>query len=252
MMGQPGTPDDGHDGGQPVKAVFFDVEGTLWDVEGCARQVMDIILPHFKDHLPVEDPEEVIRQFNAAFFEQVSAEHLRERRPFSRLKRFEALLDSYGVKRRGMAADMCRKYDSARRLVMRQFLRPEALSVLTELGRRGLKRGVIVNGTPAVQRHLIQSIGLAPYMDYVVLAEVEGYSKPDVRIFKRALELAQLQPEQAFYVGDSALTDILGAARAGMPAVWYNPDGRRRLPSGFPAPDLTISSLAELPAVLGD
>jgi putative hydrolase of the HAD superfamily len=246
-MAEARTATEAGDGG--LKAVFFDVEGTLWDGDGCARQVLEIVLPRFKDSLPVDDMDEVIRRFNAVFFDQVRAEHLRDRRPFSRLVRFEALLDSYGVKKRGLAREISHKCDATRRLIMRQFLRGGALALLADLGRRGLLRGAIVNGTPAVQRHLINSIGLEQHLDLVVLAEIEGYSKPDARIFKRSLELAGVEAGQTLYVGDSPLTDLLGASRAGIPTVWFN-DGRRRVPKGFPAPDFTISTLDELPSVI--
>jgi putative hydrolase of the HAD superfamily len=86
-------------------------------------------------------------------------------------------------------------------------------------------------------------------MDHLVLAEVEGYSKPDVRIFRRVLEMTGLEPDQMLYVGDSPLTDIRGAARAGIPNVWFNV-GRRRLPKGFPAPDFTIGRLSELLSIV--
>jgi putative hydrolase of the HAD superfamily len=230
---------------QQLRAVFFDVDGTLWDSHGCAVHAMEIILQRFSPSLPAEEPSEVIRRFNAVFFDLPRREHIRDRRPFSTLKRFEALLAGYDVKKPGLAGKIASTYDSVRRLVMRQFLRPDAHRVLEELGRRGLQRGVIMNGTPAVQRHLIQTLGLEAYLEHVVLGEVEGYSKPDARLFKRALELSQVEPGSMLYVGDSPLTDVLGAARAGIPTVWFN-TGRRRMPRNWPAPDFSVTTLSEV------
>ena len=228
-----------------LKAIFFDVNGTLWDSHGCALHVMEILLPQYTPPLPAEDPGEIIRRFNVVFFELPRKQHVRDRQPFSTLKRFAALLASLDVRERGLAEKMARFYDSARRLVMRQFLHLDAHRVLTELGRRGLQRGVIMDGAPARQRHLIGTLGLEPYLEHVVYGEVEGYSKPDVRLFRRALELAQVQPGQMLYVGDSPLTDLLGAARAGIPTVWFN-TGRRRLPKDWPMPDFSVSTLSEV------
>ncbi len=231
-----------------LKAVFFDVNGTLWDHQGCAQHVMDIVLPSFTPPLPEDQTDEIIRRFNAVFFDLPRKDHIRRRRPFSMLRRMQALLDSYNAKGRRLAREMSHKYDSVRRLVMRQFLRSDAVRVLSELGRRGLQRGVIMNGGPAVQRHLIQTLGLGSHLQHVILGEVEGYSKPDVRLFRRALELAEVEADEMLFVGDSPLTDILGASRAGIPTVWFN-TGLRRLPNGFPAPDFAISSLTELLAI---
>lgn len=228
-----------------LKSVFFDVRGTLYDSRACARQVMDIVLGIFGQQLPAGDPEGVRSRFDAVFLDQLAGAHLRRGRRFSRLKRFEALLQSYDVARPGLAAQMNSKYDATRRLMMRQFLRPDAMDVLRELGRRRLMRGVIMNGTHAMQRNLLSQLGLEAELEHVVLAEVEGYNKPDPRLFRRALEIADIEPDQALYVGDSPLTDILGAARAGIPTVWLD-TGCRRLPRGFPAPDFTIYGLGEV------
>lgn len=228
-----------------LKAVFFDVNGTLWDSQGCARYVMEIILPKFTPPLPEGETEQIIRRFNAVFLDQPRKRRMRDSRPFSRRTRFEALLQSYGVKRRGLAQRLSHTYDSTRRLAMRQFLRSDASRVLEELARRGLQCGVIMNGAPALQRHLIETLGLERHMKHVILGQVEGYSKPDVRLFKRALEVAGVDADQALHVGDSPLTDILGAARAGMPTAWFN-TGRRRLPKNFPTPDFTIAGLGEV------
>lgn len=228
-----------------LKAVFFDVKGTLWDNQGCARHVMEIVLPKFTPPLPQGDTQEIILRFNAVLFDLPRREHIRDRRPFSTLKRFEALLDSYNVQDPRLARRLSHTYDSVRRLAMRQFLRSDALPVLAELGRRGLQRGVIMNGAPALQRHLVQALGLEPHLEHVILGEVEGYSKPDLRLFKRALELADVEADRMLYVGDSPLTDMLGAARAGMRTVWFS-SGRRRLPKNFPVPDFTVSSLTEV------
>jgi HAD superfamily hydrolase (TIGR01549 family) len=230
------------------KAVFFDVKGTLWDANACALHVLEIVLPKFTPPLPEEPTADVIRRFNAVFLDMPRKQHLRDRRPFSRVKRFEALLESYGVRRRDKAHEMSRTFDSVRRMCIRQFLRPDTHHVLGELNRRGLQRGVIMNGSPAAQRHLLQSLGIETCLELVVLGEVEGYSKPDRRLFTRALTLAGVQPEEALYVGDSPVTDILGASRAGIPTVWFN-TGRRRLPEGFPAPDYTVGSAAEVLAI---
>jgi putative hydrolase of the HAD superfamily len=232
-----------------LKAVFFDLDDTLWDRSACARQVMDVVMPHLGPYLPEDDAEEVVRRFNAVFLDLPRKEDLRERRPFSMRRRFEALLQSYDVRRPGLAGEMSRRYDHTRRFSMRQFVRGSAVPVLRELGRMGLKRGVIVNGPPAAQRHLISSLGLEPHLDHVILAEAEGYSKPDVRVFRHALELAGAASVEMLYVGDSPLTDLLGASRAGVRTAWYR-TGRRGIPRGFPMPDYTITDLQEILSIL--
>jgi putative hydrolase of the HAD superfamily len=232
-----------------LKAVFFDVEGTLWDGQDCARSVMEILLQRFASDLPEADSAECIRRFNIALLDLPRREHLRDARPFSRRQRFEAFLSGLNVQRAGLCQELSHTYDSVRRLIMRQSLRPDAIRVLAELGRRGLARGAVMNGAPAVQRHLLESLGLEPHLEHVVLGQVEGYTKPDARLFRRALELAGVEADEALYVGDSPLTDMLGAARAGVRTAWFD-TGRRRMPRAFPEPDFRLTHLSELPSIV--
>ncbi len=228
-----------------LKAVFFDVNGPLWDKAACDRQVMEILLPKLLNSLPEDDPDQVVRRFNAVFLELPDKKLLRGKRSLSHFRRFEALLDSYGLQTRRLARELTHTYDTTRRLTLRQFLRPDAVRVLSELGELGLERGVIMNGPPSLQRHRLETLGLNRHLDHQILAEVEGYFKPDVRLFKRTLALIGAKSEEMLYVGDSPFTDVLGASRAGIPTVWFQ-TGRRRLPRGFPTPDFTIRDLPEL------
>jgi len=232
-----------------LKAVFFDVRGTLFDSKGCARHVMDLVLNMFADRLPTDDTEEIFRRYNAVLLDQVSSAFLRRMESFSRLKRFSALLESFGLNKPSLAREINSKYDATRRLMMRQFLRPDALAVLDALAEQGLKRGVIVNGTLALQRTLLSGLGLHEHLDHVVMADAEGYHKPDPRLFRKALQEAAVQASEMLYVGDSPITDLLGAARAGIPVVWFN-ERNSPAPRGLPAPDFAIESLAELLSIV--
>ena len=66
----------------------------------------------------------------------------------------------------------------------------------------------------------------AALVDVVVVSGDEGMSKPDPRIFQIALDRLGVTAPQAVMVGDSWATDITGATRAGIRAVWFNPRAR--------------------------
>ena len=62
--------------------------------------------------------------------------------------------------------------------------------------------------------------GLSPLLDVVVDSTVVGVSKPDSKIFQIALSELDIHPEQAIYVGDTFLDDVVGSKRAGMFSAW--------------------------------
>ena len=75
----------------------------------------------------------------------------------------------------------------------------------------------------------------------IFISEELGAIKPTPEFFRRILARIGTDPAECLMVGDSLTSDIAGATRAGMPCVFYNPDGRP-CPAGVPS----IGALPEL------
>jgi putative hydrolase of the HAD superfamily len=124
-------------------------------------------------------------------------------------------------------------------------LYPEVPAVLDRLRTAGYRLGVISNWEPRLDE-LCRNHGLGQYFKFVLASEAEGFAKPGPRLFRRALDLAQVEPAQAVHVGDSYREDVLGATAVGINAVLldrgaYYPTERWRP---------TIKTLNELPDLL--
>lgn len=52
---------------------------------------------------------------------------------------------------------------------------------------------------------------------------VDGRSKPSRRMFRAAMHQHHVTPEQTLMIGDQLMTDILGANRSGIEAIWVKP-----------------------------
>ena len=87
---------------------------------------------------------------------------------------------------------------------------------------------------------------MVPYFAFSLAGgEVNTY-KPGPEIFQHACKRLPVKPQDAAYVGDNYFADVVGARRAGMTPILYDPR------SIFEAPDCTvIKSFEELPAALG-
>lgn len=98
---------------------------------------------------------------------------------------------------------------------------------------------------------LCAECGLAALCDVIIDSAQVGVSKPEPRIFTLALEQLGRSPETAVYIGDSFERDVLAARSAGLHTVWLRGAEPRVCPD--PAiPDAIITTLDELPALLGD
>lgn len=118
----------------------------------------------------------------------------------------------------------------------------EALSSLTAAGYR---LGVVSNADGRMEA-LLEALGLRRHFEFVVDSEVFGATKPDPEIFLEGCRLLGLPARECLYVGDLYPVDYLGATRAGLQAVLFDP-------WGFHVGEAPrIRSLGELPALLAD
>jgi REG-2-like HAD superfamily hydrolase len=120
----------------------------------------------------------------------------------------------------------------------------DVLPTLERLEAAGLTLGVVSNFEEWLER-LLESLQVTRYFDVRVISGVEGVEKPDLKIFRLALDRIGVEPEEAVYVGDSVHFDVEPATAVGMLGVLL--DRRGRFPDHAGA---RITSLAELPGIL--
>ena len=106
--------------------------------------------------------------------------------------------------------------------------------------------GIVTNGPTEVQHAKLELLGIDRLVDFVLVSEEFGVAKPDPAIFREALRLAGVRPEEAIFVGDSVEFDMAGARAAGIPTIWLNRQQRPWTELG-PPPTREIRSLADLP-----
>ncbi len=73
-------------------------------------------------------------------------------------------------------------------------------------------------------RHPERLIGLSERLG---VPFIRSKFKPSRRMYLMALEQYGCEPEEAVMVGDQLLTDVLGANRSGIDAIWIRPVGKR-------------------------
>ncbi len=134
---------------------------------------------------------------------------------------------------------------------MEESYRPENVvpaelpGVLSMLREAGYRLGVVSNRDHPFWE-LLQEIGLCPFFDFSLAGgEVKSW-KPAPGIFHAALERADSTAAQTLYVGDNYFADVVGARRAGLRPVLYDPDRLFHEP-GCPV----IASFDELFGVIG-
>lgn len=132
------------------------------------------------------------------------------------------------------------------------ILEEDTRSTLRKLEQNGYRMGLISNAGDDKDVHqLISRFEIASYFDFILTSAACSYRKPHPRIFELAIANWYFLPSETVMVGDNLDADIRGAKGAGLYGIWIS---RRAGPSTEDQPrvqpDATISTLAELPALL--
>lgn len=127
-----------------------------------------------------------------------------------------------------------------------EFVYPEAENCLSELSKH-YKIGIIANQELGSEQRL-KKLGLLKYIIFVIASVEKGVAKPDLRIFRIALDRADCTPEEAVMVGDRLDNDIIPANKIGMTTVWIKQGfGSYAEPKAVEEkPDYIVNSLAEI------
>lgn len=96
---------------------------------------------------------------------------------------------------------------------------PESLAWIARGRELGLEFCILSNTRNVARLHRLSEVMEIPYLT--------GKFKPSRAMYVQALEKFQVTPEQAVMIGDQLFTDVLGANRAGIEAIWVKPMTRR-------------------------
>ncbi|MBI3133855.1 MAG: noncanonical pyrimidine nucleotidase, YjjG family [Bacteroidetes bacterium] len=212
-----------------VKHIFFDLDHTLWDFE---KNSTEAILELFHQH----ELHNHIESFDLfiADYQRINIEH------WDKYNRGE--IDKRTV-RYGRFYELFAKYQLPDHIAFaEQFadqyilisphkphLFPGTHEVLQYLKPK-YKLHLITNGFKEVLEIKISGTNLKPYFDLILSAEEVGVNKPNPLVFKTALEKTSALPHESLMVGDSYEADILGAKKAGMATLHFNPKREPKKP----------------------
>jgi 2-haloacid dehalogenase len=126
---------------------------------------------------------------------------------------------------------------------------PEVPDVLSQLKRAGLQTAILSNGSPKMLSAAVRGANLEGLLDAVLSVEEAGVYKPHPRVYQLAVDRFAV-PAHSIAFQSSNAWDAYAASAFGMQVVWCNRYGQRseRLPG---APDREVTSLADLPALVG-
>lgn len=185
-----------------VSGVVFDLDDTILDQKVWIADKLTILWDDFKDLLPPQD------EFLAHAFLLLEEGN--------RAWLLDELITAFGL-----SADLRTPLiDRYRQIIpSRVEVYCDAVRVIAELRRRGIKIGLLTDNPPESQRKKIAQLPLAfkqeSAFDAIVLTGEIGYPKPHPRGFQIAASALGIEPARLAMVGDNLYRDALGALAAG-------------------------------------
>lgn len=193
------------------KAVFFDIDDTLYDTSGFAKLARKAAINVMIDAgLPLSSDEayrllrEIIKEKGSNYdkhFNVLTKQVFGEEKP---------LLIALGMI----------TYHNVKFALLRLF--PETIPTLIYLKSQSYHLGVISNGITIKQWEKLIRLGLHHFFDEVITSEEVGVEKPDERIFQQALNRMGCKAENSIMIGNKFSEDITGAINCGMDAILVN------------------------------
>ncbi len=219
-----------------IGACVFDAYGTLFDVHSAAARcradlgdAADAVSRTWRD-----------KQLSYTWLRSLMGRHV----DFWRVTgdALDYALDSHGIDDADLRERLMDCY-----LVLDAY--PEVKGVLGQLKAGGLKCAILSNGAPRMLDAAVKGAGIADVIDAVLSVEDVGIYKPHPSVYQLAVDRLGVAAENIAFESSNAF-DAAGAAAFGFRVAWVNRFGQRpdRLPG---AADAEITTLAELPALLG-
>lgn len=235
-----------------IKAIFFDLDGTLCDSDSAWSIAESEMFQLFRKQYPNVSEEalaEAWRNVHQELFQQldvgkISMADVRDSRFQCLFRELDLPIDKI---MEGLSDLFCSRYLTSLRLY-------DDVTVLDELGAYHV--GIITNGAhdehTDSQLSKVRHLGLSERIQSLTISGDIGVRKPKVGIFQVACERAGVSPTEALFVGDTVENDIVGANRAGMTSVFIDRESEVLTPkTADEQPDYTVSNLHGVMSCLG-
>ena len=205
------------------KAVFFDLDHTLWDFDLNSYETLnDLFNHHLLKEKGIDDFVkfvEIYRNVNHQMWDDYHKNLITKAE--LRTGRFKRTLNTFRIEDDSLAEVLSSRYLEI--CPMKKNLFPDALTVLDYL-HQNYSLHIITNGFKEVQYLKIKNSGLEKYFAQIHISEEIGFKKPQSEIFDYAVSQAKTVHENCIMIGDNLDTDIDGAINAGIDHIYFNPE----------------------------
>lgn len=219
-----------------IKACVFDAYGTLFDFNSAAERCRDVLGDQADELSAIWRT----KQLQYTWLRGLMGKH----KPF-----WEVTGDALDFAMQTVGVHDAALRDRLMDLYYHIDCFPEVPEVLKALKNAGITTAILSNGSPDMLSGAVQHTGIGDHLDAVLSVETVGVFKPHPTVYDIPTRHFGLSHRDISFQSSNAW-DAVAAATFGMRVVWCNRYGQR--PEILTAdPDIEVSTLSELPGILG-
>ena len=193
------------------RAIFIDIDDTLLDYIPCCREAFEFALPEHPEYFDL-------------FFEISGRLFSEAKHGLHTIAEVMELYPKEFIATIGYPPEAVDPFKHAFRAAWGKThtLVPGAKEMLENLQAKGYRLFAASNSFGHLQRSRLEQAGILPYFEDTYISMDIGYDKPDIRFYQEALRRCGLQAKEVLMIGDSMTTDVIGARKAGMDALFFD------------------------------
>lgn len=237
----------GPDLGTLPRAILFDLDDTILSFGESAEEVWGALSQRYApriDGLEADSLPRTIRDYAKWYWSDPQRHRKGRLHPDVTLHIVTGALRSIGAEAPMVAHEMAETYSTRRERSATPS--PGAVDTLRHLRGEGVRLALVTNGNADRQRRKVETHGLGPLFDYVLIEGEFGLGKPDERVYRYALSRTGTPPGETRMVGDNLEWEVVAPQRLGMAGIWVDAAGAGLPESSEVTPDRIIRSMPEL------
>ena len=233
------------------RAILFDLDDTLIRAYAQPEEAWRRLLGTFAEPLGAHDAPAIERvrvavmdEARTLWTDQAAAAKWRLDISGARRLTTRRALSRLGYDDGALADRIADAFTEMRRQEYRLY--PDAHATVDALRQAGVKLALVTNGASATQRAKIERFDLAHRFEHIQIEGEFGQGKPELAVYRHALERLGCEACDAWMVGDNYEWEVVAPQQLGMCGIWYDPFDFGVPPTATARPARVIKRLGEL------
>jgi len=201
-----------------IKHIFFDLDHTLWDFDKNSGLTFDKIFKLNNLSINLDEFLKIYEPINLQYWKLYRNEQIDKQT--LRYARLNDTFNKLNIKVKSSLIHQLSK-DYISYLSTFNYLFEGAIEILEYL-KPNYELHIITNGFKEVQQGKLNNSNIDHFFKTVTNSEMVGVKKPNPKIFKHALQMANAEKNESIMIGDNYEADVMGAINFGIQAICYN------------------------------